>query len=105
MIADHRQYLDDCTKRLRSDTADMLDELSRVFEDGRFAAAASYLRGKRAGRRPVNDTKALSYARGLLATGIARSAYDACARAAIFYAPSHQVETMRDRLRKKFGRN
>ncbi|MAW87524.1 MAG: hypothetical protein CMJ42_13460 [Phyllobacteriaceae bacterium] len=100
-----RKRADESAARLRADTADMLEVLARLFEDGRFATAAAHLRGKRPGRRQVDDGRALAFARGLLATGFARSPHDACRRAAILFAPSHQVETMRDRLRKKIGRN
>jgi hypothetical protein len=83
-----------------------LAELCRVFAartgDGRLRTAAAILSGKKPGRRPIDDEKALAYVATLLKTGIAESEHDACERAAIVYAPAHQVETMRDRLRRKF---
>ena len=78
--------------------------MADLTEDGRWRSAAGMLIGKRAGRRPVNDDAALRYARALMAAGVARSTHRACLMAAQMYAPLHQVETVRDRLRKKLRR-
>lgn len=93
------------TAKLLANTALVLERCAKVFGDGRFATAAAHLRGNKAGRRKINDTAALAYAESLLATGVAKSVHDACLRSAVMYAPEHQVDTVRDRLRKKFGRN
>ncbi len=42
------------------------DELAEATGDTRFAHAAGVLRGKRAGRRAVDDTEALVFAESLL---------------------------------------
>lgn len=103
MSGEEEKRLAESTARLRADTAALLEGFAMLFEDGRFATAAAHLRGNRGGRRPIDDGKALAYARRLLDTGFAKSAHEACQRAAILFAPAHHVEAMRDRLRKKFG--
>lgn len=90
--------------RLRAETSDFLEYMGSQVNDARFRSAAAMLRGKRAGRPSVDDAAALQQAESYLATGIARTAYEAATFAARYYAPSHQVETMRDRLRKKLRR-
>lgn len=69
--------------------------------DGRFKVAAAILAGKRPGRRPTDDSSALSYAEGLVRSGLVSNIHKACERAAELFAPTHQVETTRDRLRRK----
>lgn len=81
--------------------ADLCAALAERSGDGRFQTAAAILRGNRAGRRPTDDAKPLIYAEGLLRAGLEASTHKACERAAELYAPPHQVETTRDRLRKK----
>jgi hypothetical protein len=76
--------------------------MADLTEDGRWKAAAGILTGERAGRAPVDDVAPLRYAQALLAAGAVRSIYRACTVAAQIYAPAHQTETMRDRLRRKF---
>lgn len=92
----------DLVENLRGQVASLLNEMADATDDARFRSAAAMLKGKPTGRRQCDDSQALDYARALLATKIAPSVYRACTMAAVLFAPSHQVETMRDRLRKKF---
>jgi len=93
---------------LEVDFSDRIAKLCRAVAertgDGRLRTAAAILTGKHSGRKATDDTRALEYAEGLFKTGVARSLHRACERAAQLYAPAHQIDTMRDRLRKKLRR-
>lgn len=67
-----------------------------------FEDAARRLIGPRPGRRPVDDSAALDYAKSLLEAKLASSPYAACSRAAVLYSGNQQIATTRERLRKKF---
>lgn len=86
---------------LRDQVAALLDEMAEAAGDARFRSASAMVRGGRGGRRSKDDSKALEYAAGLLSMRMVNSKYRACEMAAVMFAPSHQVETMRDRLRRK----
>jgi len=72
--------------------------------DRRFIEAARRLEGKPLGRRTIDDTAALEYAKALLDTKMAASPHEACCRAAVLFSGTQQIETARERLRKKFRR-
>ena len=92
--------------RLRDRIAALADRAGAATGDERFRRAAGVLRGKRAGRRAVDDTEALAFAESLLDAGLVRSKNAACTRSAIMYAPtSIAIDATRARLMKKFGRN
>ncbi len=91
----------DPVEELRTTVAGLLEEMAAEAGDNRFRAAAAMIRGRRPGRQRKDDTAALEYAASLITMGLATSIHRACERAAIMFAPSHQVETMRDRLRRK----
>lgn len=78
--------------------------MAELTGDGRWRRAAGVLLGTNVGRREVDDAAALRYARGLMAAGIANSPHRASSMAAQMFAPPHQVETVRDRLRRKLRR-
>jgi hypothetical protein len=78
------------------------DGIAELTGDSRFRRAAGVLRGKRIGRRAVDDSKALELARAYLDAGIARSPTDALRRAAVLTAPVNQIETALRRLIRKF---
>jgi hypothetical protein len=92
--------------RLRARLATLADKSGAATGDERFRRAAGILRGKRAGRRAVDDSEALAFAESLLDAGLVRSKNDACIRAAVLYSPtSLAIDATRARLMKKFGRN
>jgi hypothetical protein len=82
--------------------ADACDGLAALTEDPRFKRAAGILRGKRIGRRQVDDGQALDLARAFLAAGLVRSRTAALRRAAVLTAPAHQIDSAVRRLAKKF---
>lgn len=86
---------------LRATIAGLLDEMADAAGDKRFRSAAAMVRGNPAGRQRKDDAQALEYAEALLAMGAASSPHRACAMTAEVFAPSEQVEAMRDRIRKK----
>lgn len=86
---------------LLGSTSDLLDHLAEGTGDARYRHASGILRGKPAGRPAIDDDAALRLADNLLATGSVTSRRAACLTAAKFYASSHQVEAMRDRLQRK----
>lgn len=90
--------------KLRATVAELLEEMAEATGDGRFRTAAAMVRGARGGRRAKDDTEALQYAAGLFNANLVESRHRACEMAAVLFAPSHQVETMRDRLRRKLRR-
>lgn len=92
----------DAALPMRAALADYCDQMANLTNDGRWRQAAGALRGRGAGRRPVDDEAPLAYVEALLASGMAGSLHRACGIAAQMYAASHQVDTMRDRLRRKF---
>lgn len=87
---------------MRIATASVCQEMADITNDGRWRAAARILLGRKSGRSQIDDTAALRYVAVMMATGAARSVHHACSIAAQMYAPQHQIETMRDRLRRKF---
>ncbi len=90
----------------RARIAALADELAKATGDERFRRAAGVLRGKRAGRRAVDDSEALAFAESLLDAGLVRSKNAACTRSAIMYSPtSLAIDATRARLMKKFRRN
>lgn len=97
-----RQRFQGPSEAMRLSLADYCHAMADLTLDGRWRAAAGILTAERAGRAPVDDAAALRYASALLTAGAARSIYRACAMAAQTYAPAHQVDTTRDRLRRKF---
>lgn len=99
-IAKLRQRQGKALDRLRAETSDFLDYMGSQVDDARFRSAAAMLRGKKAGRPSVDDETALQLAESYLKSGIARTVHRAATLAAL-YKPSHQVDTTRDRLRRK----
>lgn len=97
-----RADFDDKLSELRDASADMLCHIADKLDDGRFRAAAAILRGRRVGRRSIDDTAALAYAEKLLRLDMVRSPHQACESAAKVFAMPHQIPAMRDRLRRKF---
>lgn len=91
----------DLVDELRRTVSDLLDQMAAATEDRRFRSAAAMVRGQRGGRRKYDDSKPLEYAETLLAMNAATTVNRACEMTAIVFAPAHQVETMRDRLRRK----
>lgn len=96
-----RANFDTALSTLREANADFLNHLATTLGDGRFRAAAAMLRGAKPGRPAIDDTKALELAESLIKTGVSPSVHKACTRAAKMLGTSLQVETTRDRLRKK----
>ena len=90
--------------RVRELMVALLQAIGDVFGDARYLSAAGALRGKGAGRKPIDDSKRLALVQSMLNTQVARSIHRACELVAEFDAPSGQVETVRDRLRRKFRR-
>ena len=90
--------------RVRLVMVGLLQAIGDLFGDGRYLSAAGALRGKGAGRRPIDDRKRLALVQTMLDTQVARSIHRACELVAEFDARSGQVETVRDRLRRKFRR-
>lgn len=86
---------------LRAANADFLDHLGGMFGDGRFRAAAALLRGRRAGRPPVDDASAVAYAEKLIRSGIAKSSNSAADMAAKVFSPPHYHSATKDRIRRK----
>jgi hypothetical protein len=82
--------------------AAVLDGLTDLTGDRRFRRAAGILRGKRIGRRAVDDTQALVLARSLLDAKLVPSRTAAVKRAALLTAEPHQIESAIRRLLKKF---
>jgi len=73
---------------LRARLAKMAAEAEAEAEatgEERFARAAGVLRGKRSGRRAVDDTEALAYAADLVSGGLSKN--KACIQAATTYSP------------------
>lgn len=97
-----RAAFDDKLADLRDASADVLDHIAAAAGDVRFKTAAAVLRGRRVGRRSIDDTAALAYAEKLLRLDMVRSPHQACESAAKVFAMPHQIPAMRDRLRKKF---
>lgn len=93
----------DCTT-MRQRIADLCRSLAARTGDGRFATAAAHLVGKRAGRPPIDDSKALAYARQLLKAGMVESVREACDATARLYASESYRAAMVDRLRRKLER-
>lgn len=89
------------TRNLRARTASMLATWAEILEDERFSRAAGCLLGKRAGRRQVDDSKALAFVEHVLEEKIAQSRNQACRMAARVFAPSHQEQAMTKRLLRK----
>lgn len=92
------------TETMRHALADYCRGMAELTGDGRWSAAAGLLTGKRGGRHPQDDGAALQYAREALRLGLASSANSAALMAARFFARPHQLDTMRDRIRKKLRR-
>ncbi len=90
--------------RVRLVMVGLLQAIGDLFGDARYVSAAGILRGKGAGRKPIDDEKRLALVQSMLNTQVARSIHRACELVAEFDAPSGQVETVRDRLRRKFRR-
>ena len=91
--------------RVRQLTVRLLEAIGDLFGDARYLSAAGALRGKGAGRKAIDDSRRLALVQSMLNTQVARSIHRACELVAEFDAPSGQVETVRDRLRRKFRRN
>ncbi len=90
--------------RLRARFAKLMDRAGADNGDERFRRAAGVLRGKRAGRRAVDDTEALAYARDLFNGGCSKNA--ACRQAAINYSPTRNAfDATKARLFRKFSQN
>ena len=80
---------------------DMLDHMAHLTSDPRFKHARAILSGAPIGRRLIDDSQALLMAHSLVDAGLVKSRNAACIRAAKFYAPSNQVDSMRARLMRK----
>jgi hypothetical protein len=76
--------------------------LAALTGDPRFRRAAGVLRGKRMGRRAVNDAEALQLVRAFLTAGAARSRSAAICRAAALIAAPGSVDAAARRLARKF---
>ena len=88
--------------RLRARLADMAAEAAEATGDERFARAAGVLRGKRSGRRAIDDTEPLKYAAKLVDVGCSKNS--ACIEAAIRYEPRElAIDATRARLLRKFA--
>ena len=98
------QRLDGPSATMREALAGYCTAMWELTGDARWRRAAGVLTGAHPGRREVDDEAALRYARGLMSAGVAKSPYRASAIAAELFAPPHQVETCRDRLRRKLRR-
>lgn len=86
---------------LRDRLATLCRETADLTGDTRFSTAAGILKGARPGRKPVDDKKALTYARSLMKTGVAKSPNAAAERAAAMYYPFDEEESAARRLRGK----
>ncbi len=90
--------------RLRARIAKLIDKAGAATGDERFSRAAGVLRGKRAGRRAVDDTKPLAYAADLFNGGCSKN--EACIQAAIMYSPTRNAfDATKARLFRKFSQN
>ncbi len=90
--------------RLRARIAKMIDKAGAATGDERFSRAAGVLRGKRAGRRAVDDSAALDYAADLFNGGCSKN--EACIQAAIMYSPKTlAIDATKARLFRKFAQN
>jgi hypothetical protein len=91
-------------QRRRAKFAKRLARFAAETGDDRDIRAAAALRGKNAGRPPVDDAAALRYAESLVDAGLVRSIRAACLKAATDYAPTNGIIRMTRRLQKKLYR-
>jgi hypothetical protein len=96
-----RHALAAAVDRLRASSAEMLSLLAAETGDGRFSSAAAILRGRRPGRRPMNDAESLAAARTLMASGLSDRA---AATMVSLASPGHSLSATRDRIRRKLRR-
>ncbi len=93
--------------RLRARLAEMAAQCEMEAEawgDERFRRAAGVLRGKRSGRRAVDDTKALAYAEKLIDGGCSKN--KSCIQAAMVYSPNELAfDATKARLLRKVAQN
>ncbi len=88
--------------RRRARHAAHLEKVGAATGDERYRRAAGVLRGKPAGRRAVDDTEALAYAKSLFTAGCSKNS--ACIQAAIMYSPKpHAFDATKARLLRKLA--
>ena len=86
--------------RRRARIAKLMDKFGAGGGDERFRRAAGVLRGKQAGRRAVDDSEALAYAKSLFTAGCSKNA--ACIQAAMMYSPKPRAfDATKARLLRK----
>ncbi|RDD61461.1 hypothetical protein [Ferruginivarius sediminum] len=87
----------------RAAAAQFLDQLAAATNDARYSRAAGHIRGSNGGRQPCGDDEtALHEMRWLLESGKARSIRDAARKTAATMNSITALESVEDRLRRKY---